>query len=89
MTAVCSVAHRETASQLQAAHSDYQIGAFEDFHQPVEDTLIVLRPGPKVVFQYQLRFVNRLKCQLLICHLFPPVKQNAQGKNKNAQSSWI
>jgi len=60
---------------LQAAYSDYQIGAFENFHQPVEDTLIILRPGPKVVFQYELRFGNRLKSQLLISHLFLPIKQ--------------
>ena len=60
---------------LQAAYSDYQIGAFENFHQLVEDTLIVLRPGLKVFFQYELRFVNRLKSQLLISHLFLPIKQ--------------
>ena len=55
---------------LQAAYSNYQIGAFENFDQLVEDMLIVLRPGPKVFFQYELRFVNRLKSQLLISHLF-------------------
>jgi hypothetical protein len=59
---------------LQAAYSNYQIGAFENFHQLVEDTLIVLRPGPKVFFQYELRFVNCLKSQLLIGHLFLPIK---------------
>jgi hypothetical protein len=59
---------------LQAAYCDYQIGAFEDFHQLVEDMFIVLRPGPKVFFQYELRFVNRLKSQLLIGHLFLPIK---------------
>jgi hypothetical protein len=73
--AVCSFAHCEAALSLQAAYSDCQIGAFENFHQPVEDTLIVLRPGPKVVFQYELRFANRLKSQLLIGHLFLPIKQ--------------
>jgi hypothetical protein len=73
--AVCSFAHYETALSLQAGYSDYQIGAFEDFHQPVEDTLIVLRPGPQVFFQYELRFVDRLKSQLLISHLFLPIKQ--------------
>jgi hypothetical protein len=75
LKAVCSFAHCEAALSLQAAYSDYQIGVFENFHQPVEDTLIVLRPGPKVVFQYELRFVNRLKSQLLISHLFLPIKQ--------------
>lgn len=33
-----------------------------------------MRPGPKVVFQYELRFVNRLQCQLLISHLLLPIK---------------
>ena len=60
---------------LQAAYSDRQIGAFENFHQPVENTLMVLWPGPKVVLQYELRFVNRLRSQLLIGHLFLPIKQ--------------
>ena len=72
---------------LQAAYSDYQIGAFENFHQLVEDTLIVLRPGPKVVFQYELRFVNRLKSQLLISHLFLPIKHAVQRKRRNKKSS--
>jgi hypothetical protein len=80
--AVSSFAHRETASLLQAAYSDCQIGASENFHQPVEDTLIVLRPRPKVVFQYELRFVNRLKCQLLISHLFVPIKQMPRAKRR-------
>ena len=71
---VSSFAHRETALLLQAAYSNYQIGAFENFHQLVEDALIVLRPWPKVFFQYELRFVNRLKSQLLIGHLFLPIK---------------
>src|ERR1700730_11162424 len=71
---VSSFAHWETALSLQAAYSDYQIGAFENFHQLVEDTLIILRPGPKVFFQYELRFVNCLKSQLLIGHLFLPIK---------------
>ncbi|MEH2609986.1 hypothetical protein [Bradyrhizobium sp. AZCC 1693] len=60
---------------LQAAHSNHQIGAFENFDELVEDMLIVLRPRPKVFFQYELRFVNRLKSQLLISHLFFPSKE--------------
>ena len=67
---------------MQAAHGDYQIGAFENFHQPVEDALIVLRLGPKVVFRYEVGFVNRLKCQLLIRDLFLPIKQNPEIKEK-------
>ena len=72
---VCSFAHCETALSLQAAYSDYQIGAFENFHQPVEETLIILRPGPKVFFEYELRFINCLESQLLIGHLCLPIKK--------------
>jgi hypothetical protein len=68
----------------QAAYSDHQIGAFE--HQPVEDTLIVLRPGPKVFFQYELRFVNPLKSQLLISHLFLPIKQMLPGQKERTRN---
>ena len=90
MEAVSSFAHSETASLLQSAYSDYQIGAFENFHQLVEDMLVVLRPGPKVFFQYELRFVDRLKSQLLISHLFLPIKSSypsnkCRPKNKKKQ----
>jgi hypothetical protein len=71
---VSSLAHREIALLLQAAYCDYQIGTFENFHQLVEDTFIVLRPGPKIFFQYELRFFNCLKSQLLIGHRFLPIK---------------
>jgi hypothetical protein len=72
---VSSFAHREIALLLQATYSNDQTGAFENFHQLVEDTLIILRPGPKIFFQYELRFVNCLKSQLLIGrHLFLPIK---------------
>jgi hypothetical protein len=79
---------------LQAAYSDYQIRAFENFHQLVEDTLIVLRPGPKVFFQDELRFVNCLKSQLLIGHLFLPIKIVDQSpllthQNKNAARTKV
>ena len=71
---------------LQAAYSNYQIGPFENFHELVEDMLIVLRPGPKVFFQYELRFVNRLKSQLLISHLFFPIKEMPSGREKEARN---
>jgi hypothetical protein len=72
---------------LQAAHSHNQIGAFENFHELVEDMLIVLRPGPKVFFQYELRFVNRLKSQLLISHLFfLPIKEMPSDREKEARN---
>src|SRR5467141_967135 len=80
LMAVCSFAHCETALSLQAAYSDYQIGAFENFHQLVEDTLVVLRPAPKVFLQYKLRCVNRPKSQLLISHAFLPIKQMPGGR---------
>src|SRR6266849_543507 len=89
--AVCSFAHCEAALSLQAAYRDYQIGGVRDFHQPVEDTLIVLRPGPKVVFQYELRFGNRLKSQLLISHLFLPIKQmppREEEETRNQAAFW-
>jgi hypothetical protein len=70
---------------LQAAYSDDQIGAFENFHQLLEDTLIVLRPGPKEFFQDELRFVNCLKSQLLISHLFfPIIKEMPSRREKEA-----
>jgi hypothetical protein len=69
---------------LQAAYGNYQIGAFENFHQLVEYTLIVLRPGPKVFFQYELRFVNRLKSQLLISHFLFPIKEMPPSREKEA-----
>jgi hypothetical protein len=89
LMAASSFAHRGTALLPQAAYSDYQIGAFENFHQLVENTLIVLRPGPKVFFQYELRFANRLKSQLLIGHRFLLIKQMKQmpPRKKNEKSS--
>lgn len=68
-----SFARRETALLLQAAYSGDQIRAFENFDQLLEDALIVLRPGPKEFFQDELRFVDRLKSQLLIGHLCLPI----------------
>jgi hypothetical protein len=79
---ISSFGHRETALSLQAAYSDYQIGAFENFHQLVEDTLVVLRPAPKVFLQYKLRCVNRPKSQLLISHAFLPIKQMPGGRQR-------
>jgi hypothetical protein len=75
-----------TALLLQAAYCDYQIGAFENLHQLVEDTLIVLRPGPKIFFQYELRFANCLKSQLLIGHRFLPIKQCKCSSKESARN---
>ena len=77
LMAACSLAHCEAALSLQAAYGDDQIGAFEDFDQSVEDAFVVLRPGPKVFFEYELRFVNRLQSQLLISHFLLPHQTNA------------
>jgi hypothetical protein len=79
---VSSFAHRKTALLLQASYCDYQIGAFENFHQPVEDVLIVLRPGPKIFFQNELSFANCLNGQLVIGHPFLPIKNGAWKKQK-------
>ena len=60
------------ASLLQAADSDDQIGPFENFHQLIENTsLVSVGAGPKVFFQYALRFADRPNSQLLISHLLP------------------
>jgi hypothetical protein len=66
--------HSRTIPLLQSAYGEYQIGTLENFHQLVEDALIVLRPRLKVFFQYELRFANRLESQLLISHRFLPIK---------------
>ena len=61
---------------LQSAYSDYQFGPFKNFHQFVEDALVVLRSGLKVLLQYALCFADRLKRQLLISHSLSPITQN-------------
>jgi hypothetical protein len=50
---------------------------------------MVLRPGPKVFFQYELRFVNRLKSQLLISHLFLPIKQMRSWKKEREIKPFV
>jgi hypothetical protein len=73
--------HSETTSLLQSAYSDYQIGPFENLHQLVEKApLVVLRTRLKIIFQYSLRFPDRLKRQLLISHRFFPIKNGQQLK---------
>jgi hypothetical protein len=61
---------------LQSAYSDYQIRPFENLHQLVENTsLVVLWARLKIFIQYSLRFAYRLKRQLLISHCFFPIKK--------------
>jgi hypothetical protein len=87
---VSSFAPCEIALLLQATYSNYQTGAFENFHQLVEDTFAVLRPGPKIFFQYELRFVNCLKSQLLIGHWFLPIKIVGQSPLvAHRKPAWI
>jgi len=63
---------------LQSAYSNYQIGPYENLHQPVKNTpLVVLGERLKVFFQYSLRFADRLKSQLLIGHCLLPLKKMA------------
>jgi hypothetical protein len=83
MEAASSFAHPETALLLQSAYSDYQTGAFENFHQLVENALIVL--GPRL--QYELRFANRMKSQLLISHRFYSSNTNCRAEKKKEKSS--
>jgi hypothetical protein len=47
---------------------------------------VVLRLGPKVFFQYELRFANRLECILLIGHVFLPIKQTRPALEGNEKS---
>jgi len=61
---------------LQSAYSDYQIRPFENLHQLVENTsLVVLWARLKIFIQYSLRFAYRLKRQLLSSHCFFPIKK--------------
>jgi hypothetical protein len=81
-------ARSPTTSPLQSAYSEYQIGAFENFHQPVEEALAVLRPRQKVFFQYELRFANGLNSQLLISHRLLLIKMtNTATKERRQESS--
>jgi hypothetical protein len=81
--------HSLTISLLQSAYSEYQIGTLENFHQLVEDALIVLRPRLKVFVQYELRFANRLESQLLISHRFLPITiaNASKGRDRGDQAA--
>jgi hypothetical protein len=84
---VASFTHRKTALLLQAAYCDYQIGGFKNCDRPVEDILIVLRPRPKIFFQYELRFANSLNGQLVISHPFSPIKKLVPRRSNAANQS--
>jgi hypothetical protein len=74
MESASSLEHLGTTAALQSAYGDYQIGPFENFHQLVEETLIVVGSRLKIFLQYALRFADGLKSQLLISHRFLPIR---------------
>jgi hypothetical protein len=68
---------------LQSAYGDNQIGPFENFHQFGENALVVLGSWFEVFLQYALRFVDGLKNQLLVGHVFLPIQfRRIQRKRK-------
>ena len=66
--AASSSEYSHTVSLLQSIDGDQQIGSLENFHQFVENALVVLGSGLKVFLKYALRFTHGLKRQLLISH---------------------
>jgi hypothetical protein len=73
-------------SLLQSTYGDNQIGPFENFQQFGENALVVLGSWFEVFLQYALRFVDRLKNQLLIGHAFLPnqfFRLRGKGKIKS------
>jgi hypothetical protein len=68
---------------LQSTHGDNQIGPFENFHQFVENALVVVGSWLEALLQYALRFADGLKNQLLISHPFLPIQcRSFAGKRK-------
>ena len=61
-------------SLLQSTHGDNQIGPFENFHQFVENALVVVGSWLEVFLQEALRFVDGSNYQLLISHPFLPIQ---------------
>jgi hypothetical protein len=75
---------------LQSIDRDEQIGAFENFDQLVENSLVILvGPGLKIFLKYALRFTNGLKRQLLISHCSPTLKQTPEPKDKGRNQAKI
>ena len=73
---------------LETAYSDYQIGPLENFHQLVEDTLVIVRSGLEVLLQYALRLDNGLKGQLLIGHRVLPIRCRPTRKGRDQAAFW-
>src|SRR5207342_2963069 len=61
-------------SLLQSTYGDNQTGPFENLHQFGENAIVVLGAWFEVLLQYALRIVDRLKNQLLVGHLFLPIR---------------
>jgi hypothetical protein len=68
---------------LQATHGGHHVRTFENFHQPVEDLLMVLGSGLQKFFQYELGLANRPNCQLLIVHTRHPKWPRRQETDKS------
>jgi hypothetical protein len=74
--------HSRLTSLLQSAYCNQQLGASQNFHQLVENArVIVVGTGLKVFLQYELRFADGLKSQLLISHRFLPFEAEMPQKS--------
>ena len=75
---------------LQPAYSDHQFRAFKNFDQLVQDALVVLGSGLQIFLQYELRFADGLKCQLLISHGFHSCDERParNSRKKNQDTFW-
>jgi hypothetical protein len=72
---------------LQSAHGDHQIGSFENLHQLVEDSLIIVGTGLEIFLKYRLRFADGSKGQLLISHCLTPTRLTRQTGENEIKSS--
>jgi hypothetical protein len=76
------------ASLPQAAHGDHQIRPLEDFHQLVENALMVVRPRLEVFLQYALRLDDGLEGQLLLGHS-PLTHPLSPGEQRQRSSRFL
>ena len=75
-------------SLLQSTHGDDQIGPFKNLHQFVENALVVVGPRLEVFLQQALCFVDGLKNQLLISHLFLPIQDRPLAGKGEIKSNF-
>jgi hypothetical protein len=78
----------ENYSLLQSNHGDNQIGPFENFDQFLENALIVVGAWLEVFLQEALRFVDRLKNQLVISHPFLPIRCSPLAGKRKIKSNF-